>query len=75
MPRQENGRREETALKIYGLDDEGNFDHVELSPLEEDIAVSLAITWVIRNAQLQHHNGYAELSLETLHPDIYQGTA
>jgi len=62
-------------VKIYGLENDGNFDYVELSPLEEDIAVSLALTWIIRNAQLQHHNGYAELSLETLHPDIYQGTA
>lgn len=62
-------------MKIYGLDEDGNFDHVELSPLEEEIAVSLAITWLIKHSQLQHHNGYAELSLETLHPDIYGGTA
>lgn len=60
-------------MKIYGLNDEGTFDHVEMTPLEEDILFSLTIQWLLKHAQLQHYNGYAELALETLHPYIYEG--
>ena len=60
-------------MKIYGLNDDGTFDHVKMTPLEEDILFSLTIQWLLKHAQLQHHNGYAELSLETLHPYIYEG--
>jgi hypothetical protein len=62
-------------VKIYGLEEDGTFDTVEMTPMEEDIMYSLALTWLLKNAQLQHHNGYAELSIETLHPYIYGGEA
>jgi hypothetical protein len=62
-------------MKIYGLEEDGTFDTVEMTPMEEDIMYSLALTWLLKNAQLQHHNGYAELSIETLHPYIYGGEA
>ena len=75
LSHKENRDGKETTVRIYGLDKEGNFDHAEMSEVEEEILYSLMITWLIKHSVFEEHEDYVELSLETLHPYIYGGQA
>ena len=62
-------------MKIFNLNELGEFTHVEMSPTEEDVLFSLCITWLVKNAKFEAHEDYVEINLETLHPYIFEGTA